>query len=174
MDDSPVSVVSKHKFAILHPKICAMEKKLLRLEGSNYKICYSISLIQWFLSLLKGVYEIRFSSVFLNVTQFIATGTYFNSLQYILIMHNKLHNIHETSYMLILYVWLGSLDLENGNRYVEFLTSTSTFLPWAWGRIQNSGIWCTGVLHFLHYVVLIFLDNIVYMLRSYFNSSIIQ
>lgn len=84
-----------------------------------------------FITVRSTLYEIRFSSVFLNLTQFIATGTYFNSLQYILTTHNKLHNIHETSYiMLILYVWLGSLDRENGNRYVEFLTSTSTFLPY--------------------------------------------
>lgn len=116
------------------------------------------------------IYEVQFSCVFFNVTQFIATRTYFNSLQYILTTHNKLHNIHETSSLLILYVWLGSLDRENGNRDVEFLTSTSTFLLWAWGWILNSGFWCTGVLHFLHYVVVIFLDNIVYMLRSYFNS----
>lgn len=92
-------------------------------------LLYIIGSMITFITVRSTVYEIRFSSVFLNVTQFIATGTYFNSLQYILTTHNKLHTIHETSYvMLILYVWLGSLDRENGNRYVELLTST--FLPY--------------------------------------------
>lgn len=146
MDHSPVSVVRKHKFAILHPKIFAMEKKLLRLEGSNYKICYSISLIQWFLSLPEGVYEIRFSSVFLNVTQFIATGTYLiaynifwlRTINYIIYTKHPKIAYCKMPYMLILYVWLGSLDWENGNRYVEFLTSTSTFVPCTMGMGLNS------------------------------------